>query len=148
MSTFWSLYLGKHTCSLVKEYPGEGNVTISAEMNFNFLSSLYIEGKGFSNRGKMDAEAKFAVSDADTVKVIEPEQIEYIAEFGGKIKYSGSEMTDLILLAQSNRLTVNRMLLRSFYMDKETKDLKSDKDIAIKAFAFSKDDLARAMKAK
>jgi hypothetical protein len=40
------------------------------------------------------------------------------------------------------------MLLRVFTMDKETKELKSSKDVAIKAFAFTKEDLAKALKAK
>jgi len=148
MCSFWSMHLGKHSCNLVKEFPGEGKVTLAAEVNFNFLSSLYIEGKGYSNRGKVDAEAKFAVADGDSLKTIEPEQIEFVTDYGAQVKYSGGELTGLILLSQDNRLSINRLLVRSFYMDKETKELKADKDIAIKAFAFSKEDLAKAIKIK
>jgi hypothetical protein len=149
MCSFWSLHLGKHSCKLTKTFPGEGNVSIDAEVNFNFLSSLYIEGKGYSSRGKVDAEAKFAVLEPEGgLKVIEPEQIESVSEYGNKIKTTGMETTALILLSQENRLTVNHMLIRIFVMDKETKDLKADKDVVIKAFAFSKEELAKALQVK
>ncbi len=145
--SFWSLYLGKHSCKLKKPFPGEGEVTIDAEVNFNFLSSLYIEGKGYGSRGKVDADAKFAVPAGDSIKVIEPEKIEFVYDYGAKIKTGDGGLTDLILHPEGNSLQIKRMLLRIFTYSKADKELKFDKDVAIQAFSFSKAGLQEAIKA-
>jgi hypothetical protein len=49
---------------------------------------------------------------------------------------------------QDNRLSINRMLLRIFEYSKTEKDLSFSKDVAIRAFAFSKSDLQKALSQK
>ncbi|MBD3393754.1 MAG: hypothetical protein GF418_16605 [Chitinivibrionales bacterium] len=144
---FWSLYLGKHSCKITKPFPGEGDVVLDAEVNFNFLSSLYIEGKGYSSRGKIDVDAKFAVPEGDGLKDIEPEQIEYVYDYGAKVKVSNGDVTDLYLHPEGNKLPIRRMLVRIFTYDKKYKSLDFARDIAIKAFSFSKAGIQDAMRA-
>lgn len=146
MCSFWSLNLGAHACKLENEYPGEGRIVVDAKVNFNFLSSMYVEGKGYSKRGKIDTDAKFAVADGEGVTIIEPEQIDYVANYGKIVKPDSSAPTALILVAQKNQCTINRMLLRVFVYDNTLKELKFDKDVAIKAFAFSKESLQKVSK--
>jgi hypothetical protein len=145
---FWSLHLGKHSCKLKKPFPGEGDVILDAEVNFNFLSSLYIEGKGYSSRGKVSADAKFAVPEGEGVKDIEPEQLEFIYNYGSKAKVSSVGLTDLILHSQDNQLIIKRMLLRIFAYNKQYKELKFAKDVPIQAFSFSKAGLQEAIRAQ
>ena len=145
---FWSMNLGKHSHKLKKAYPGEGEVSVDAEMNYNFLSSLYIEGKGYSDRGIMKSDATFAVPDGEGIKEAEPEKIIYVYDYGAKANISEVGKTDFILLVQDNQLTIKRMLLRIFNYNKQYKELKFSKDVAIKAFAFSKAGLQEAIRAQ
>jgi hypothetical protein len=145
---FWALHFGDHGIKMMKYFPGDGKIEIDANVNFSLLSSAYIEGAGYSSRGKIQAAAELAVMDGDSVTNIEIDSIDYVTNYGRQVKLSGGEETDLILYAEDmNRLIVKRMQLRQFYYDKTYGELKHDKDIPISAFAFSKQGAFRALKA-
>lgn len=148
-ATFWSLHLGHHSCKLNRQFPGEGVVGIEAEINFNLLSSGYIEGTGYGSRGKASAEAKFAVRDGDSLKVLELEDLDYIYLNGRRIKPLKSEATDLILLAEDNALTVKRMKIGIWKYDKVYKELKHAGDVdMVTAFSFTQAGVQRALAAQ
>lgn len=146
---FWTIHLGKHSCELMKYFPGEDTIPLQAEVNFSLLSSAYIEGKGFSSRGKVDAEAVLtiaAVKDSmENNKVIDIDDIDYIFDNGRKIKPTNGESTDLILKAGNTDCTIKRLLLRKFNYDKTYAELKFEKDIVISAFSFTKEGIRRAL---
>ncbi len=145
---FWALYLGKHSAPLKKYYPGEGEVTVNSEVNFSLLSSSYIEGVGYSSRGKIKSEAEFAVSEGDSTRELTLDSISYVYKWGRMVKPVGEEPTELILEDESkNAHTIKRMTLRKFVFNKEFGELKFDKDLTISAFAFSKEGIRKAQKA-
>jgi hypothetical protein len=144
-ASFWALYLGDHSAVIPKHIPGKGEVPIDAQVNFSLLSSGYIEGKGYSSKGKIDAAADFAVSGPDSTVGLDLEEIDYVYTYGRKVKPADAEATDLILRAEeTNNLTIKRMLLREFRYDKTYNELKFAEDIPIKAFSFTKAGAQRA----
>lgn len=145
---FWSLYLGDHESKVPKYFPGEGDVVLDANVNYNLLSSGYVEGQGFSSRGKVRTDGRFGVAVGDSVKPLPLDSIDYVYFYGRRVKPVGKEETDLILhTAGMNRLTVKRMLLRKFRYDKTYGELKPDGDVPIQAFSFTKKGAAQALAA-
>jgi hypothetical protein len=146
---YWTLHLGTFPVVIDKQFPGEGIVKVKAEVNFSFLSSMYIEGKGFSSRGKIDADAQFAAAATDnTMSELDPSAIDFVYASGRKVKPADGPATDLILLAgKTNNCTIKRMTLRKFLFDKDQGDLRADSDVVITAFSLSKEGLARAVAA-
>jgi hypothetical protein len=145
---FWSLYLGDHESKVPKYFPGEGDVVLDANVNYNLLSSGYVEGQGYSSRGKVRTDGRFGIAVGDSVMPLPLDSIEYVYDFGRRVKPVGREETDLVLYtAGMNKLTVKRLLLRKFRYDKTYGELKPDGDVPIQAFAFTKSGAAKAMAA-
>lgn len=145
---YWSLPLGKFDCTLNKYFPGEGEIDIQATLNFAVLSSNYIEGWGYGERGKVGSEAHFAIADGDSVKVIGLDDIDYIFNNGKMVKLKNQEATPLILSCYVNKLNVRRMQIMIWRYDKKFHELKHFKDINnVTAFSFTKQGALRALKA-
>lgn len=145
---FWALHLGNHEVKLAKKFPGEGIVPLDAQINFSLLSSGYIEGKGYSSRGKIEASAHLGTIVNDSVQDLVIDSIDYVSQNGRKIKMVDGEPTVMILHTENdNRKVIREMLLREFYFDKVYSELKFKKDIPIQAFSFSKAGAQRALKA-
>jgi hypothetical protein len=147
---YWALFLGTFPLQYAKTYPGEGEIKLKAEINYSFLSSMYIEGKGYSNRGKVEAAAEFAVAGTDAVAggsvvTIEPGAIDFVCNGGQKIKTHDGVVTDLILFGEKTPLTINRLILRKFYYNTEYSELKYQDDAIVEAFSFTKEGLQRAI---
>ncbi len=145
---FWALHLGSHDVKLAKKFPGEGIVPLNAQINFSLLSSGYIEGKGYSSRGKIDASANLGIITDDTVKEIQLDSIDYVTQNGRMVKPINGERTTLIIHTENdNRKVIRELLLREFYYDKAYDELKFKEDVKIQAFAFTKAGAQRALKA-
>ncbi len=147
-ASFWALYLGNHEAKISKYFPGKGDVKLNAQVNFSLLSSAYIEGKGYSSKGKVDVAADFAVPGSDSTRGIILDNIDYVYLHGRKVKPVEGEATNLILRAEgTNNLVVKRLLLREFRYDKTYNELKFAEDIPIEAFSFTKAGAQRALAA-
>ncbi|MFP4418257.1 MAG: hypothetical protein ACOC4C_05260 [Fibrobacterota bacterium] len=145
---FWALHLGSHDVKLAKEFPGEGTIDVDASINFSLLSSGYIEGKGYSERGKITASAQLAQIVGEDAKDIEMDSIDFVTANGRKVKTLNGEAGTLVLHAENdNRKVIRQMLLREFYYDKAFSELKFDKDFPIQAFSFTKAGAQKALKA-
>ncbi|MBD3317683.1 MAG: hypothetical protein GF344_18000 [Chitinivibrionales bacterium] len=146
---FWSLYLGDHESKVPMHVAGEGEVIVDANVNYNLMSSGYIEGHGYSSRGKVTTRGKFGVTEGDGVLPIPLDSIDYVSSYGRRVKPLGREDTTLILIAAGmNNLHIRRLLLRKFRYDKQYGELKPDGDIPIEAFSFTKKGAARALAAQ
>jgi len=146
-SDFWALHLGKHSAPLRKYYPGEGEVIVNSEVNFSLLSSSYIEGVGYSSKGKIQAEAEFALAAGDSSTEIPLDSIGYVYKWGRMVKPVGEEAATLLLRDESgNAHTIKRMTLRKFVFNKEMGELKFDADIPVSAFSFTKSGINEARK--
>lgn len=148
-ASFWALPLGKFDCTLNRYFPGEDKINIEAAVNFSLLSSGYIEGSGYGERGKATAEAQFAIQDGDTIKVIELGEIDYIYDNGKMVKLRKGNAHPLILSCEINNLTIRRMKIMIWLYNKKYKELKHSKDIdMVRAFSFTKEGAVRALKAQ
>ena len=146
--SFWSLHLGKFDCTLNRYFAGEGDVDIKGSLNFALLSSAYIEGSGYGERGKMGGEGHFAIADGDTIRVIELGDIDYVYQSGRMVKMRNGDDQPLILSCEKNRHTIKRMKIMIWSYDKKYKELKHFKDIdMITAFSFTKEGAYRALRA-
>ncbi len=145
---FWALPLGKFDCTLNRYFPGEGKINIAAAMNFSLLSSGYIEGTGYGERGKATGEAQFAIQDGDSIKPLELGDISYVFDRGKQVKLRDGTTHPLILNCEINNLTIRRMSIMIWFYDKKFGELKHSKDVPlISAFSFTKEGALRALKA-
>lgn len=148
-ANYWSLPIGSFPVTLNRRFPGEGNIDVEAEVNFSALSSGYIEGSGYGARGKIGSEAQFAIMDADTVKDLDFNDIDYVYASGDMVKPKKGDTQPLILSCEVNKLTIKNMKIMIWRYDKKFSELKHSKDIdRITAFSFTKDGAYRAVKAQ
>ena len=147
---YWSIPLGLYPVKLTKRFPGEGMVAFEAEINFALLSSGYIEGTGYGERGKATASANFAVSEGDTLRLVEFSEIDYVYLDGKKIKLKKSSISEqLFIKCEKNELNVKKMGIMLWNFNEQFKELKHSKDVdRVVAFAFTKEAALRALKAQ
>lgn len=145
---YWSLPLGRFQVKITQYFPGEGNVSFNAEMNYALLSSGYIEGSGYGDRGKAAANGMYAVQSGDTLRPIEFSEIDYVYMNGSKVKLSSlQEPVPLFIKSEGNKLQSRSISLMVWRMDEVYKELKHDKDIErIIGFAFTRENALKALK--
>ncbi len=149
-ASFWSLPVGKFDCTLRRYFPGEDTVQVNASINFAILSSGYVEGQGYGDRGKIGAEAQFVIQYGGTSKKLEFSDIDYVYQSGGMIKPKKGAACPLVLSCEGrNSLTIRRMQIMIWMYDNKFKELKHSKDVPnVTAFSFTKEGAYRALKAQ
>lgn len=149
-SKYWSIPLGTFEVTLKKKFPGEGIVSFGANINFALLSSGYIEGNGYGERGKTSASANYAVEDGDSLKLLEFSDIEYVYMSGQKVKLKNKkEVQPLYIKCEDNKVQSKKISIMLWRYDNYFKELKHDKDIdRITGFAFTKEAALKALKAQ
>ena len=149
-ANYWSIPMGNFDFTVQREYPGEGMVEVSGSANLSFISSGYIEGVGYGERGKMRVNADFCIEDGDTLKALALKDIDYIFYGGTKVKLNGGGTYDLYLEIEDpkNKVVAKGLSIMIYKFDKDWGELKHDKDIdRIIGISFTKDGAARAYKA-
>ncbi len=147
-SKYWSIPLGTFELTLNQKFPGEGLVSFGANINFALLSSGYIEGTGYGERGKASASANYAVEDGDTLRTLEFSDIEYVYMNGSKVKLKDKKETEeLYIKCDKNKVQSKKISIMIWRFDNTFKELKHDKDIdRIIGFAFTKENALKALK--
>jgi hypothetical protein len=144
---FWAVYLGSHECTLRRKFPGEDTTAVDANMNFSILSSGYIEGNGFGDRGKIDCLAEFAIRTGETSRRLPIDSIAYIYGGGTRIKTVHGERGDFVIDVEGQLLVPTTFRLRNYkltdYYGEEI--LKDTQEIPLDAVAFRKEGLRAAM---
>ncbi|MBD3321753.1 MAG: hypothetical protein GF350_11715 [Chitinivibrionales bacterium] len=143
---FWAVYFGEYETDINRKFPGEEIKPVNANINFNFLSSGYIEGVGYSAKGKINCEAKFMIMNGDKQKIIEIDSIDYIYNYGKKVKLTDGTDTDLFLNLEGKKLVVKKAILRlytftDYYGEKMLKEDPDNSEIPLKIFGFSKSEV-------
>jgi hypothetical protein len=147
---YWSIPLGTFDFIVNRKYPGEGVVKVDGSANLAFISSGYIEGAGYGDRGKISVKAEFATKDADSLKIVELKDIDYVSMGGTEIKLKSGETKELFLMIEEkDNLKQSKGLgIMIWSFNKEWGELKHSKDIdRIIAFSFTADGAKRAYKA-
>jgi len=138
---FWQLKLGRFEVDLVRSFPGQGNLPVNGNVNIMFMSGGYLEGNGFGNRGRINANAEFAVKRNGDFQMIRQEAIEYIFFGGSRVKLvEAEEEEDLFIFIESkeNVYQAKDFSLSIFVNNRATRELELRDDIeGITAIAFT-----------
>jgi hypothetical protein len=149
---YWKMFIGKYnSVTLVRKFPGEDSLPVNADINLMVLSSGYIEGSGYTAKGRVDCTATFVIdTGAGTVK-LPVDSIEYVFASAAKVKPRGGKVCDLDMDVEGNKVpNVKTMLLTKYKLvvDVDERNLKPLGDVNVTFFAFSKSALAAAQKAE
>ncbi|MBN1984382.1 MAG: hypothetical protein JW795_22850 [Chitinivibrionales bacterium] len=145
---YWSLPIGRFTCTIRRYYPGQDTIPITSDMNFSLLSNGYIEGNGYSDKGKTGAEGEFAIDSAEGIKKVGVNDIDFVYQNGSKVKLKDGSDVPLYLYCEGNKFTVSQMKIMIWRYDTFYKELKHLKDVdGVTAFSFTKEGALRSLKA-
>jgi hypothetical protein len=150
-AAYWFIFLGQQDCSLSRQYPGEGTVQVSGSMNLSLLSSGYIEGNGYSPKGKIDCLPTMKLkNDKGQLQTIIIDSIDCIYDYGNKVRLIDGVTGDFIIDVEGQQKSATRFLLTTYKnveVDGEKELKKNGDDIPLYGIAFSKEGLDRVKKA-
>lgn len=146
---FWVVYLGNHDVTLTRKYPGEEPQKVKGSMNLSLLSSGYIEGNGFSAKGKLECLPTMKIKNEKGVTQISIDSIDCIYEYGQKVRTTAGDVGEFVIDCEGLQITANRFLMREYKMTDyygEQILKEGSEEIRLSAIAFSKESLARIPK--
>jgi len=146
---YWKIFVGSYPASLQRKFPGEDTQTVNTDVNLTLMSSGYVEGYGYTKKGRVDCEASLLADSAGAQKVAF-DSIEYVYAGGQKVKTKNHQPTDLWLDVEGSKVLIYKGLALTKYrlvVVDEDRNLKPAGDASITFFAFSKPALAAAQKA-
>lgn len=148
---YWVVYLGNYDCKLTRKFPGEAAQPVDASMNFQYISSGYIEGNGYSAKGKIDCLPIMMINNSTGERQITSDSIDFIYDYGQKVQLINGENGELIINAEGDKKLAKKFLMREYKLtdyfgEKILKEGSTETPLA--AFAYSKAGLARAIKAQ
>jgi hypothetical protein len=144
---YWFVYLGSRDCTLNRKYFCEEIQPVTGGMNFSLLSSGYIEGNGYSAKGKLESLPGMKIRNEQGERLITLDSIECIYEYGEKVLMTGGERGDFVIDIEGTPMTARKFELTEYKLvevDGE-KTLKPAGDaVKLSAIAFVKGGLQRA----
>lgn len=146
---FWVVYLGNHDVTLTRKYPGEEPQKVSGSMNLQLLSSGYVEGNGYSAKGKLECLPVMKMKNDQGITQISIDSIDCIYDFGSKVRTLTGKTGEFIVDCEGQMITPTKFLMREYKMTNYYGEdiLKEGSDeIRVSAIAFSKEGLARIPK--
>jgi hypothetical protein len=147
---YWKIYTGNYSATLERKFPGEDSMPVNTELNITLLSSGYLEGYGYTRKGRVDCMAWFMLDNKGAVLKLSLDSIDFIIENGALVKPRSGQLAGLFVDVEGNKvLLTKRMTLTRYKLltDYEERNLKPDGEFVINYFAFSKPALAAAQKA-
>jgi hypothetical protein len=148
---FWVIFLGNYDVKLTRKFPGESEQQIDASVNYQILSSGYIEGNGYSAKGKIDAKPAMVISNASGERKIDMDSIDFIYDFGGKVALINGETGEFYMDIEGTKKMAKKFLMReykltNYYGEEILKE--GSTEIPLSALVLTKDGAARAQKAQ
>jgi hypothetical protein len=149
-ATYWKVFLGSYSATVERKFPGDEPTKMTCDMNLTLLSSGYVEGYGYSKKGRIDCEAGIMGEAGNTPKKIALDSVEYIFNNGQEIKLKNGPVFNLFLDAESNKIILHKKMTLTKYrlqiIDDE-RNLKPAGDVNLTWFAFTKAGAVAAQKA-
>lgn len=145
---YWTLHLGTHDVKLQRKFPGEDMGPVDARVNLSLVSSGYVEGNGYGDKGKVQCRADLAVKVNGVAEPVPVDSIDYVFDSGRQIKLLNGKRGAMVISVEGFPVTAPHLQLWTFNMGKVYGEevLKKSNDIMISAFSFSKEGIARAQK--
>ncbi len=145
------VFLGNYDVKLTRKFPGEPEGLIDASVNYQLLSSGYIEGNGYSAKGKIDAKPAMLISNANGERKIDMDSIDYIYDFGSKVAMINGETGDFYMDIEGTKTATKKFLMREYkltdYFGEEILK-EGSTEIPLAVIVLSKDGINRAKKAQ
>jgi hypothetical protein len=149
---YWVVYLGNYDpCTLTRKFPGEPEKKITASMNFQYLSSGYIEGNGYSEKGKISSLPTMLMVNANGERTITADSIDFIFDYGQKVTLVTGETGEFVIDVEGEKKSTKKFLMREYKLtisDGEKILKEGSVETPLAAFAYSKEGIARAAKAQ
>ncbi len=152
--SYWRIYLGDYDVKLKRNYPGEGQIELSAGMNFQLFpagpSKGFIEGNGQSIKGKVSSlPGMRIVSGGGEGEEIKMDVIDYIYDYGTKVALKDGRKGDFMIGAEGGGLLEVKRFQLSVYKKEKGKfgeeELKEVTDrLPIIGISFTKEGATRA----
>lgn len=148
---FWVIFLGNFDVKLTKKFPGEAEQQIDASVNYQLISSGYIEGNGYCAKGKIDSKPAIVISNANGERKVDLDSVDYIYDFGAKVALLNGETGDFFMDVDGTKLAAKKFLMReytltNYYGEEILKE--GSTEIPLSAFSLTKEGIARAQKAQ
>lgn len=147
---YWTMHLGNHDVKLTRRYPGEDERPIDATVNLSMVSSGYVEGNGYGERGVVQARAQVALLADDEVTGVAVDSVDYVAGGGEVLRLLNGRTGRMGVSVEGFPVEPRRLQLWIYQMGHEYGEdiLRKTDDIDISAFSFTKEGIARAQKAR
>ncbi len=149
---YWKIFIGKYqSITLVRKFAGEDSLPVNCDLNLTIMSSGYIEGYGYTRKGRVDCMASFVIDTGSGAIKLPVDSIEYMFAGGAKVKPRGMRVADAAIDVEGNKITgVKEMTLTKYKLvvDADERDLKPLGDFEVDFFGFSRSALAAAQKAQ
>jgi hypothetical protein len=152
--SYWRIYLGDYDVKLKRNYPGEGQVEVSAGMNFQLFpagpSKGFIEGNGQGSRGRVQSlPGMRIVSGGGEGEEIKLDAVDYIYDYGTKVALKDGRKGDFMIGAENGGvLEIKRFQLSEYtkikgrFGEEELKEVKDRQPII--GISFTKEGATRA----
>jgi hypothetical protein len=147
---YWTVFLGSYPSSLERKFPGLDPKRYNCDLNFNLLSSGYVEGYGMTSKGRVDCEPAMMGEGGSASQKITLDSVEYIFDNARSIKLKNGPTLSFYLDVEGEKVMLRKKLtLKKFRLQviDEDRNLKAAGDVNITWFAFSKAAAIAAQKA-
>jgi hypothetical protein len=149
-SVYWKIFLGSYQATLERKFPGEDTMPVNTDLNLTLLSSGYIEGYGYTRKGRVDCMGMFMTDSSGTIQKVPTDSMEFMIHEATQAKIKGKSMVKVFVDLEGTKITLSKPLTLTKYklvVVDEERNLKPAGDEAVTFFAFSKPALLIAQKA-
>jgi hypothetical protein len=148
---FWVIFLGTHDVKITRAIPGEGDVTVQAKVNLQLLSSGYVEGNGYGEKGKIECLPTMLLSNGQDERRIVLDSIDYLYDFGRKVRMLTGDTGSLVIDVEGNKVVAKKFLMREYkltqyYGEEILKE--GSQEIPLMGISLTQDGVVRAQKAQ
>jgi hypothetical protein len=148
---FWVVFLGTHDLKITRAIPGEGDVSVQANVNLQLLSSGYVEGNGYGAKGKIECLPTMLLSSGQEEKRIVLDSIDYLYDFGRKVRMLSGDTGELIIDVEGNKVVAKKFLMREYKLTEyfgEQILKEGSQEIPLMGLSLTQDGIVRAQKAQ
>ena len=147
---YWKVFVGSYSGTLERKFPGLDSMKVTCDLNLTLLSSGYVEGYGYTSKGRVDCEADMMADNKGAASKITLDSVDYIFNNGQSLKMKHGPTMNFYLDVEGTKITIHKKLTLTKYrlqIVDEDRNLKPNGDEVVTWFAFTKSAAVEAQKA-